>query len=242
MAITSATVPEASELVGIPDPETFVQLPWDKRVARVFCTCFRNREEKRTIPVRPPDFRLPRQPAHSSMMSSRPSTSMHLRAGTEPEMMWLKKQEDGSIGGGVTKPNCYHIDQFEELRPAFLKVIEYSQAMGLDMIQGDHEDAPGQLELNIMFDDVLRKLRSPDHLSTDLRPGGPRAGAPCLLHVKAVHGRVRLRLPPQSVAMVRRQGRGQQASSQGPARHGRCVSVTAWAAKTTSCRIRRSTR
>ena len=37
---------EASELVGIPDPETFVQLPWDKRVARVFCTCFRNREEK----------------------------------------------------------------------------------------------------------------------------------------------------------------------------------------------------
>ena len=31
--------PEASELVGIPDPDTFVQLPWDKRVARVFCTC-----------------------------------------------------------------------------------------------------------------------------------------------------------------------------------------------------------
>ena len=32
--------PESSELVGIPDPETFSQLPWDKRVARVFCTCF----------------------------------------------------------------------------------------------------------------------------------------------------------------------------------------------------------
>ena len=29
--------------------------------------------------------------------------------------------------------------------------------MGLDMIQGDHEDAPGQLELNWMFDDVLRR-------------------------------------------------------------------------------------
>ena len=35
--------PEAMELVGIPDPETFCQLPWDKRVARVFCVCFRNR-------------------------------------------------------------------------------------------------------------------------------------------------------------------------------------------------------
>src|ERR1044071_3512370 len=39
--------PEAAELVGIPDPEAFVQLPWDKRVARVFCTCFRNREERK---------------------------------------------------------------------------------------------------------------------------------------------------------------------------------------------------
>ena len=28
--------PEAKELVGIPDPETFCQLPWDKKVARVF--------------------------------------------------------------------------------------------------------------------------------------------------------------------------------------------------------------
>ena len=34
--------PESSELVGIPDPETFCQLPWDKRVGRVFCTLFRN--------------------------------------------------------------------------------------------------------------------------------------------------------------------------------------------------------
>ncbi len=38
--------PEAWELIGIPDPETFVQLPWDKRCARVFCTLFRNREEE----------------------------------------------------------------------------------------------------------------------------------------------------------------------------------------------------
>ena len=38
--------PEAAELVGIPEPETFMQLPWDKRVARMWCTLFRNREER----------------------------------------------------------------------------------------------------------------------------------------------------------------------------------------------------
>ena len=35
----------AAELVALPDPETFCQLPWNKKVARVFCTLFRNREE-----------------------------------------------------------------------------------------------------------------------------------------------------------------------------------------------------
>ena len=38
--------PEARELVGIPDPETFCVLPWDPKTARVFCTLFRGREEE----------------------------------------------------------------------------------------------------------------------------------------------------------------------------------------------------
>jgi glutamine synthetase len=41
--------------------------------------------------------------------------------------------------------------------------MEYSKAMGLDMIQGDHEDAPGQLELNFMFD---RAELTADRLTT----------------------------------------------------------------------------
>lgn len=154
--------PEASELVAIPDPETFCQLPWDKRVARVFCTCFRNREET----VDPgayltSDCRGNLKRIHEQFQQEH--TGLHLRQGCEPEMMWLKKGPDGKPNGGVTKPNCYQIDQFEELRPVFLRVIEYSRAMGLDMIQGDHEDAPGQLELNFTFDDALRTC---DRLTT----------------------------------------------------------------------------
>jgi len=153
--------PESSELVGIPDPETFVQLPWDKRVARVFCTLFRNREEKVNAGAHlTSDCRGNLRNIHNQFQEDH---GMHMRLGTEPEMMWLTLDEDKKVNGGVTKPNCYHIDQFEELRPTFMKVIEYSQAMGLDMIQGDHEDAPGQLELNWMYDDVLRNA---DRLTT----------------------------------------------------------------------------
>ncbi|MBD2070223.1 glutamine synthetase [Leptolyngbya sp. FACHB-671] len=154
--------PEASELVAIPDPDTFCQLPWDHRVARVFCTCFRNREE----PVDAgayltSDCRGNLRRIHEQFQQDH--NGLHLRHGCEPEMMWLKKGADGLPDGGATKPNCYHIDQFEELRPVFLRVIEYSQAMGLDMIQGDHEDAPGQLELNFTFDDALKTC---DRLAT----------------------------------------------------------------------------
>ena len=154
--------PEASELIGIADPETFVQLPWDKRVARVFCTCFRNREEKENPGGHlTSDCRGNLRLIHQAFKQAH--NGLHLRHGCEPEMMWLRKGEDGLPAGGFSKPNCYHIDQFESLRPVFMRVIEYARAMGLDMIQGDHEDAPGQLELNWMFDDCLRTA---DRLTT----------------------------------------------------------------------------
>ncbi|MEM8538355.1 MAG: glutamine synthetase, partial [Pseudomonadota bacterium] len=38
--------PEAAELVGIPEPETFMQLPWAPQIGRFYCTLFRNLEEK----------------------------------------------------------------------------------------------------------------------------------------------------------------------------------------------------
>jgi len=153
--------PEAMELVGIPDPETFCQLPWDKRVARVFCVCFRNREERENPGAfLTSDCRGNLKRFHQDFKDK---YQLDFRVGTEPEMMWLKRGEDGKPDGGFSKPYCYHIDQFESSRPVFMQVIEYCEAMGLDMIQGDHEDAPGQLELNWTFDDVVRNA---DRLST----------------------------------------------------------------------------
>lgn len=153
--------PEAWELVGIPEPETFVQLPWDKRVARVFCTLFRGREHAENPGAfLTSDCRGNLRRIHQEFQDKH---GLQLRAGTEPEMMWLKRDEEGKPAGGFSKPFCYHIDQFESLRPVYMKVIEYGKQMGLDMIQGDHEDAPGQLELNFTFDDVLRNA---DRLTT----------------------------------------------------------------------------
>lgn len=154
--------PEAWELVGIPDPETFVQLPWDGRVGRVFCTLFRNREEPEDAGAfLTADCRGNLRRIQAQFQEEH--DGLHMRHGAEPEMMWLQKGPDGKPGDGFSKPYCYHIDQFESLRPVVMKVIDYGRAMGLDMIQGDHEDAPGQLELNFTFDEALRTC---DRLTT----------------------------------------------------------------------------
>jgi glutamine synthetase len=153
--------PEAAELVGVSEPETFMQLPWDKRVARMWCTLFRNREERDNPGgFLTADCRGNLRRIHDEFEKAH---SLRLRHGTEPEMMWLRKNEEGKASGGYSNPYCYHIDQFESLRPVYMRVIEYGRKMGLDMIQGDHEDSPGQLELNFNYDDALRTA---DRLST----------------------------------------------------------------------------
>ena len=137
-------------------------LPWDAKTARVWCTCFRNREERDDPGAfLTSDCRANLKRIQAEFTSA---TGLHLRAGTEPEMMWLKQNPDGTPSvEGMTKPFCYHIDQFAELQPLIHRVIDYAGAMGIDMIQGDHEDAPGQLELNFQFD---RAEQTADNLST----------------------------------------------------------------------------
>ncbi len=148
--------PEESELAAIADLSTFAVLPWDPRVARVFCDCY----DTETGELLDAD---PRQNLKRVVAEFEEELGYSFLIGIEPEMMWLKRGEDGSEPEGVTKPYCYHIHQFEELRPVLLDVVEYGQALGLDMSYGDHEDAPGQLELNFRFD---RPVKTADNITT----------------------------------------------------------------------------
>jgi glutamine synthetase len=147
--------PEESELAAVADLETFAVLPWDKRVARVYCDCY----DTETGELMDAD---PRQNLKQIVADFEDELGLNFLIGIEPEMMWLRRNEDGAPEG-VTKPYCYHIHQFEELRPVLLDVVEYGKGLGLDMSYGDHEDAPGQLELNYRFD---RPVRTADNATT----------------------------------------------------------------------------
>ena len=125
-------------------------------MARVYCDCY----DTETGELLDAD---PRQNLRRVAHEFEQELGLQFLIGIEPEMMWLRRSDDGSTPAGVTKPYCYHIHQFEELRPVLLDVVDYGQALGLDMSYGDHEDAPGQLELNFRFD---RPLRTADNITT----------------------------------------------------------------------------
>ena len=216
-ASTSATAPSRPSSSACPSRRRSRCCRGTRKVARVWCICFRGREDLEDGGALP-HLRLPRQPQADPGASSSRSTGLHLRAGTEPEMMWLKLNDDGTPSvEGLSKPYCYHIDQFSEFQPIIHKVIEYSNAMGLDMIQGDHEDAPGPARAELQLRSRREHGRQPLDLPAGLPPGRSRAGRVPVLHAEAVHGRVGERLPPQHLALARRRERVRAQGGRGPA-------------------------
>src|ERR687893_1801138 len=93
--------PEESELAAMADLSTFATLPWDPRVARVYCDCY-DTESGELMDADP------RQNLKRIAHEFEQELGYQFLIGIEPEMMWLKKPEPGREPEGVTKPYCYH--------------------------------------------------------------------------------------------------------------------------------------
>jgi glutamine synthetase len=130
---------EAKEFVGLPEPESFQQLPWDGEVGRIFCTAY--------------------EPEHLPGVGGRPlavDSRAHMRRTHQ-----LLKDVFGltmkSIAPTLIPGHspAYQVENLEVMRPIYKRLEEYATALGFDMIEGDYEDQ-GQIELNWMFDDIER--------------------------------------------------------------------------------------
>jgi glutamine synthetase len=80
--------PEESELAAIADLDTFAVLPWDERVARVYCDCY----DTETGDLLDAD---PRQNLKRIADAFEPELGYQFLIGIEPETMWLKRPEAG---------------------------------------------------------------------------------------------------------------------------------------------------
>ncbi|ABK75399.1 glutamine synthetase family protein [Mycolicibacterium smegmatis] len=137
----------APEYTAIPDLETFAVLPWDTSFARVFCRLYEpDHLAERAGAEFACDSRGLLRRLHAGFTDR---TGLELRTGCEPEMTWQGEGLEAQFRPGSSP--AYHIEHLERNRPIVKKVVEYAQALGLDMIEGDYEDE-FQVELNFMYD------------------------------------------------------------------------------------------
>lgn len=137
----------APEYTAVPDLDTFAVLPWDTSFARVFCRLY---EPDHLTERAGAEFSCDTRGLLRRMLNGfTDRTGLELRTGCEPEMTWQGDGLQAQFRPGSSP--AYHIEHLERNRPIVKKVIEYAQALGLDMVEGDYEDE-FQVELNFMYD------------------------------------------------------------------------------------------
>ena len=148
----------AEEFAVMPDADSFQVLPWEPSVGRFLCSLYRRDDSHRDpgIPLST-DVRGAMRRAIDGLEQR---TGYELRSGTEPEVTWKGEGYDPVARPGVS--TAYHAGTLEMTREIYQRAIRYARAMGIDMIEGDYEDA-GQIELNFMYD---RADRTADRLLT----------------------------------------------------------------------------
>jgi glutamine synthetase len=88
--------PEESELAAVADLDTFAVLPWDGRVARVYCDCY----DTETGELLDADCR---QNLKRIADAFEQELGYSFLIGIEPETMWLRRPEDSTWSSGARR-------------------------------------------------------------------------------------------------------------------------------------------
>ncbi|SDR97952.1 type III glutamate--ammonia ligase [Bradyrhizobium canariense] len=138
--------PAHPDLFGVPDPSSFIQLPWRKDVAWVPADCVM--EDK-------PVLQAPRV-VLKNLVAEAAKQGLRIKTGVEAEFFLI--DADGGVisdaKDNATKP-CYDQQALMRRYDIISEICDYMLEMGWQPYQNDHEDANGQFEMNWAFDDAL---------------------------------------------------------------------------------------
>ena len=138
--------PADSDMFGIPDAESLVQLPWNREVAWVASDLWMNGKEVEASPR----VVLKRQVARAE------NAGYRMKTGVECEYFLIC--EDGSAISDAadiqTKP-CYDQQALMRRFPVIREICDAMLELGWGPYQNDHEDANGQFEMNWDYADAL---------------------------------------------------------------------------------------
>ena len=141
--------PSSPDILALPDPGSYTQLPWQPNVAVMQCD---PTVEGELWPYAP---RVILRQALEQLAER----NLVLKAGVEAEYSLVVKHDDGSISVAddrdIDQLPCYDARSLTRMLPHLSEVSHNLNAMGWGNYANDHEDANGQYEQNWQYSDAL---------------------------------------------------------------------------------------
>ena len=141
--------PADPDMIAVPDPASYIKLPWRDGVAVVMCDIA---VEGTPWPYTP-RLILKRQLAKLA------EQGLTMNVGVEAEYFLVRRKE----GGGIETADpldtadfpCYDAKGLYRMYDHLSAVSRYMNQLGFSNYANDHEDANGQFEQNFLFNDAL---------------------------------------------------------------------------------------
>ena len=141
--------PSAPDILAIPDPASYTQLPWQPNVAVMQCD---PTVEGELWPYAP-------RVILRTALASLAERNLVLKSGFEAEYSLVARGEDGTIRVADpldTDPRpCYDARLLTRMLPHLTEVSKHMNTMGWENYANDHEDANGQFEQNWKYSDAM---------------------------------------------------------------------------------------
>ena len=141
--------PADPDILALPDPDSYMVLPWQPNVAAMQCD---PTVEGELWPYAP-------RVILRKAMDGAASRNLVLKAGVEAEYSLLAKNDDGSLRVAderdIDDLPCYDARGLTRMLDHLTTVSTYIDALGWGNYANDHEDANGQYEQNFEYADAL---------------------------------------------------------------------------------------
>ena len=138
--------PADSDMFGMPDGDSVIQLPWNKEIAWVASDLYMDGKPVEASP----------RVALKRQIEKAAKKNLHMKSGVECEFFLVN--EDGtslSDDRDTQAKPCYDSSALMRRYDVITEICDSMISLGWKPYQNDHEDANGQFEMNWDFSDCL---------------------------------------------------------------------------------------
>jgi len=138
--------PADADMFAIPDPDSLIQIPWNKEVGWLASDLWMNGKPVKASP----------RVMLKDQIKKLSKRSLAMKSGVECEYFLISPDASGIADNKDTQPKpCYDQSALMRRYDLIKEICDSMLTLGWGPYQNDHEDANGQFEMNWNYDDCL---------------------------------------------------------------------------------------